>query len=845
MRHWLLIFLLMFLFFNSVNAWFYPNEPYRIPITINSPSTLTNYQVLIDLNSQVLTGDTNSSFWLNTRTDGKDIRFSNQDDNSTLDYFRETFTDNGRAKFWVELKNISSGDQNIFMYYGSQSSDENSSWENTFIDDGNGTTILGWNLTTPSGNPWTSTGTQYENTSTTGTQEMSRTRTFSNALAYAVSIELQNNSSTTTELRYYLLDEGNAQTTYVEYSSSPNQLRFFASGDDGPASCNIAISDGTLYDVNITRDYSGTWTMYANNSSCTVQNITDVSGTDHGFSHAGDNTSNADNVFLKNTNASGEPTYSIQNFQDDGNLTMRVVDEETGNAIQPTISINGINFDVNANGYFDVNTSSITFPASISMSLTGYDSRTFIFASTQGLTNDSILGLRTDTESKDISFIFYAPDEVSPLPNTYISIKKNGVLSGRGLTSSSAGVSFNLAPQDSQYSFKIYSTGSDTTLLYTYSSITVSVNQPKDEETNTTISGGFDLDIGGLGLQNYSNQSSFPLSSIIIIGNTADVYTLRVQDTNIVAHQYFARQYILQEKGDITSLTINPYLLKITNGILVNIKVIDISTNLTVPGVRVILSTGINGSFTTVEDRITDALGIAQVVMLSQKDYTVDVSSQNNDTNYFSNIISPTTQTITIAINHSNSNSIYNQRLINISIGPVGDSFVANGATQQIDFNVSANFDINSISVYSLDNNIVRNVVHSTSNPFNSNITINLNQFDTNTVFIKVVVATIDYNATLTKTYHVLGSSQGGVLGFRNIQQSLSTISIATIIFMILIGCIFFIGPGTYGNNDAQIFPIAIIGGILFYILLPSFILYYMGALLAGGFAWLWTRSAR
>lgn len=847
----LLLFVLLFLG-SSAHAWFYQNEPYRIPIKVTSPSNLTTYQVLIDLNSTSLTGDTNSHFWINTRTDGLDVRFSNKDDNQALDFFREVFTDNSRAKFWVELPTISSGDQNIFMYYGSNSSDDNSSWENTFIDDGNGTTILGWSLSAAGGSNWYSNGTQYQNDSVTGTQQMTRAPpqgSFSNARAYAVSLEMQNTSSTSTELRYFLFDAVNTNSPYVEYHSGLNAIRFLASGDDGPAACSIAISDGATYDVNVTRDYEGTWRLYANNSVCTVTNTTDSSGAQHGATHAGDLTSLLDNIFIKNTNAGGEPTYTIQNFQDDGNTTMRVVDEETGSPLEPTLTVNGSSVDVNANGYFDVNASTLSFPVTISVSLTGYDSRTFVYQTATGLLNDSILGMRSESEANDISFTFFQPDETTTLPSRYIAVKRNGILSGRAQTSATASVSFNLAPQDSSYSFLIYASGSDTNVEYTYGSVSVTVEQARNESNNAIITpNSFTIDVGGLGLQNYSPQT-LPFSTIVILGNTVDAYTLRVVDENSNGQQYYARQYLLQTKGDTTTLSLTPYLISISQGNLINFYVKDISTNLTIPGIRLQIKTGINNQIVTVEDRLTNFTGIAQFTLMSQKDYFVYVTNSNQDTNYLNTtlqtpIFSATNEEFEVYIIYNQVDVNYSAKDSGISISPLNQ--ILTGTTANVDVNVAPSYAFENILIEILDVNTPVASQSCVSSPCQANFNLTLGNFDSEQAILHIQIETDDQNINRYVTYLIMPTQTDPFGDIRGLRNTLGHLPLALLMFLTIFLIWEFIGENALGNNSARIFIIAIIPGIFIAIWwydIAFVVLGYLSALLGAGFIYLFVRS--
>lgn len=847
----ILLLVCLLIFFGSniatASAWLYPDQPYRIPVTVNSPSVLTDYQILIDINAATLSGDANSQFWANTNTNGLDLRFSNQDDNQSLDYFREFFNKDANAHIWVEIKNLSSGDQNIFMYYGSSTTDDNSSFENTFIDDGNGTTILGWTLAKDSQNDWTSNGTQYINTSTSGLQQMYKAKTNTNALSYAVSVEMQGNGGTT-EVNYFLFDQGNTNSTFIRYLSTTDKILFYPSGTDGPGPCTISITDTQLYDINVTRDYSGTWRIYANNNSCSIENTTDLSGIELGFWRGGNNTAIADNVFTKKTNSGGEPVYSFGSFEDQNVTTIRIVDEETILPVDANVTINGVVFDVNSNGYFDVNAFAISYPATIQVSHSSYDTRIFYFLSSAGLVADSIFpfGLRTASESSDITFQFFAPDESTVIPNQIIKVIRNGVLSGRNQTSATGNLTFNLAPQDPIYDFDILFSGQDTgTPQYSYDAVTVTVNAPRNEANNSVISSpsGFNLDVGGLGLQTISGQTSFPFSTILILGNTVDAYTLRVVDNNATLQQYFARNYIMQAKGDTSSITITPYLIDIDEGVLVNLLVVDQPTNTTVPDIRVTLSVGINNVLTVVEDTTTDSTGIAQLVMLSQKQYDLSITSPNQDINYLLGQISAASTTPTFFINFTSSDQNFTTNTIRVSFSPKTDT--VSGTNQVFDVNVNVDFNFSSFLVQAIDNNTIIDSTASSSNPFNASLNVNLADFNSGQVIIRVTVIAPDQNSVINKSYIITSIGNGGLLNLVGLRENSSPNNLIIFAVIGLIGLVAVMGQGTSGNNDAQVFVGAVGMGLIAFLFFRDFFVFIVGAVFAGAIAWMWVRTQR
>jgi|GEM_PF-2258819 len=133
--------------YGLLDPWWNSSWNYRKPITINNTgnsNTLTNYQVLVNIDN------TNTNFWNNVKSDGGDVRFTNNaDPQEELNYYMQKWDYSGQsAKFWVEVDSIaSSSNTTIYMYYGNASASTTSSGTNTFVffddfEDGN---INGWN----------------------------------------------------------------------------------------------------------------------------------------------------------------------------------------------------------------------------------------------------------------------------------------------------------------------------------------------------------------------------------------------------------------------------------------------------------------------------------------------------------------------------------------------------------------------------------------------------------------------------------------------------------------------------------------------------------------------------
>jgi len=112
--------------------WWNSDWNYRIPITLNSAESLTDYQILIKLNSS------NFNF-SKAKANGEDIRFI--DGNKELSYWIEEWSPTN-AKIWIKAD--VSGMKEIYMYYGNPDASSASNGASTFefFDDFNGQTIM-------------------------------------------------------------------------------------------------------------------------------------------------------------------------------------------------------------------------------------------------------------------------------------------------------------------------------------------------------------------------------------------------------------------------------------------------------------------------------------------------------------------------------------------------------------------------------------------------------------------------------------------------------------------------------------------------------------------------------
>ena len=138
-----------------VDGWQY-RKAHQI---FGTPGAGENYQVELLVHYGSGTDNGNNVFCdSNCQTDFDDIRFADDDGNTQLDYWRESYYASDNATFWVEVKDNLDYDTTIFVYYGNSTCTTSSNGTATFVffddfDDG----IIDTSKWETYG-PWTETG---------------------------------------------------------------------------------------------------------------------------------------------------------------------------------------------------------------------------------------------------------------------------------------------------------------------------------------------------------------------------------------------------------------------------------------------------------------------------------------------------------------------------------------------------------------------------------------------------------------------------------------------------------------------------------------------------------------
>ncbi|MEM5805012.1 MAG: DUF2341 domain-containing protein [Candidatus Aenigmatarchaeota archaeon] len=114
--------------YNLQGCWL-QNWNYRKPITIsNTGSALTDYQVLINLDTATLV------FQGKMRSDCGDIRFTDSDGSTLLNYWLESGCNSASTKLWVKVPNIpANSNKTIYIYYGNPSATSTSNGAAVFL----------------------------------------------------------------------------------------------------------------------------------------------------------------------------------------------------------------------------------------------------------------------------------------------------------------------------------------------------------------------------------------------------------------------------------------------------------------------------------------------------------------------------------------------------------------------------------------------------------------------------------------------------------------------------------------------------------------------------------------
>jgi hypothetical protein len=221
----------------AASGWYNNAWSYKMPLSVSNgnASTLTNYQVLATVNTSALV--TASKM----KSDCSDMRFTDTDGTTLLNYWIESGCNTTTTKVWVKVPSIgASATKNIFMYYGDASA--------TSAADGTQTFQFFDDFSTFDSSKWTSSGSSSvaSGALTVSSGSVYTNNTWGSMPGYVVeaNVKWSNFSSSLSGL-----DISTSQSTQGGNAGS-NKLTYFSTGG-AAAAINSYAADGTAASYNI------------------------------------------------------------------------------------------------------------------------------------------------------------------------------------------------------------------------------------------------------------------------------------------------------------------------------------------------------------------------------------------------------------------------------------------------------------------------------------------------------------------------------------------------------------------------------------------------------------------
>ena len=243
----------------------------KVTITEQSGSDLTDYQVLIELNS------TNFDF-SHTQTNGEDIRFTDASGN-LLDYWIESWDAvSERAKVWVKVPSIpANGTVEIWMYYGNSeitdASDGYAVFE--FFDDFDD--LNGWSIGGGSPEPYVSGGVLILPGDTTD-RYIYRSLPFFDGYAWEIKIQKQGDG-TKYAAQAFKWWSGGTEIYRVGWHAD-NSIWIRDLVDSEEIITGTRVEDTEWHTIKVTRLSNGDWALYFDDELIGTANDTTSTSTD-------------------------------------------------------------------------------------------------------------------------------------------------------------------------------------------------------------------------------------------------------------------------------------------------------------------------------------------------------------------------------------------------------------------------------------------------------------------------------------------------------------------------------------------------------------------------------------
>jgi hypothetical protein len=472
-------------------------------------------------------------------------------------------------------------------------------------------------------------------------------------------------------------------------------------------------------------------------------NINGVSSNSVSFLHSG--TGYHAIQYYSVDNADNNETTKNGNWTTYGHFELNFYDENTSSPLNNvTVDYNGVPATTTGNSYVLPLVGISSGEKTFSITKTGYAPRYYQVNLTDFTDVNINFALLPDTLDENIMFRFYKPDETTAYANIYVQCRNrdtNFVL-GRLKSDSTGLLTFNLDQNATRIQFDM-NEGENI-----YNSVTVTLNQPKDEQTLLTIDGNWNYQLTGLASFIDLNVST-PTTIFAIYSNTVSSYSIIV-GSNSESPAYVSRKHDIQVIGDTSTYNLQPYLFNINDALTTTLYTINAYTNQAIGGItiKIYRTLPVVGK-TLIEQTVTDAKGQSLVYLMLNQTYQFEL-------NVGTTVIRTETYTIS-----GTSSSIYfkidpgydlNTNYSSVSVFPYfspGRSWLSAN-----DHNITANIDYgankNSITVSS----VVVACYNDSNLLFQNNFaspTMNFRQtYDFNTVSKKINGVSYDGNYHIT-----------------------------------------------------------------------------------------------
>ena len=332
--------------------------------------------------------------------------------------------------------------------------------------------------------------------------------------------------------------------------------------------------------------------------------------------------------YFSTDNSDNNESIKTSNFNTYGNVRFNIYDENTGADLNGTqINFNGSDYVSGTHIYdFDMNgitTGQYTF----TITKAGYCNRYYQADLNQFIDLNISFLMLPSTACTTTQFQFFAPDQTTILSNSFITVTnfaKSSKVAERLKTNALGIVNFDLNMASSSYGFHI-----ESTTVYDYNAISVTVYNPRNEADSTLINATWNLEVQGVAVTNDYNITALTNKTLMVYSNTYYNYLLRIS-SNSAAPVYFTRNYAIKLLGYPNGYTLQPYLISSTTGIQTPLQSLNAYTFLPIPNVNVKIYRIMPGTGKTlVEEEVTDGSGNAVVSLVVNQNYIFDIYQDN------------------------------------------------------------------------------------------------------------------------------------------------------------------------------------------------------------------------